>query len=103
MLRVIFVIAIAGLAAGCAARTHQEANAQRGAVIGGATGAAIGGITGGSPGSALAGGLLGAAAGGLLGAASTPPPPPPPRYIEAEPEPCYVRGRSGRMRPVPCD
>jgi hypothetical protein len=104
MLRILVVVALAGLLGGCAARTHQEANAQRGAVVGGATGAAVGGLAGGSLGSALAGGLLGAAAGGLIGAASTPPPPPPPGAVPYPPdEGCYVRTRSGRMRPVPCD
>jgi hypothetical protein len=105
MLRILVVVALAGLLAGCAARTHQEANAQRGAVVGGATGAAVGGLAGGTVGSALAGGLIGAAAGGLLGAAATPPPPPPPPpgAVPYPPEDCYVRTPSGRMRRVPCD
>ena len=102
MVRLLGVVALAALLGGCAARTHQEAAAQRGAAIGGGTGAVVGGLAGGSVGSAVAGGILGAAAGGLIGAASTPPPPPR-GYIGRPDEDCYVRARSGRMRPVPCD
>ena len=73
--------------AGCAARTPEEYNAGRGAVIGGATGALIGGLATGRPMGALAGAAIGAGSGAVLGAASTPryaPPPvggygPPPR------------------------
>lgn len=101
MVRLFAVIAFAGLLAGCAARTHQEAAAQQGAAVGGGTGAIIGGLAGGSVGSALAGGILGAAAGGLVGAASAAPPPP--HAVPLPDEDCYVRTRSGRMRPVPCD
>lgn len=58
---------------GC--NTPQDANAARGAVIGGTSGALIGGLATGRPGGALVGGALGAASGAILGAAATPPRP----------------------------
>ncbi|HEX4768828.1 MAG TPA: hypothetical protein VH414_21395 [Lichenihabitans sp.] len=61
--------------AGCS--TPQDANAARGAVIGGTSGAIIGGLLSGRPAGALAGGAIGAASGAVLGAASTPRPLPP--------------------------
>ena len=68
--------------AGC--NTPQDANAARGAVIGGTTGALIGGLASGRPGGALIGGAIGAASGAVLGAASTPPRP---RYAYLPPGP----------------
>ena len=99
MLRIVTVVAVAGLLAGCAQpRTYQEDMTMRGAAVGAGTGALVGGLAGGTAGSAVAGGVLGGLAGGLIGnAAAAPPPPPPP------PEECYARTRSGRMRPVPCE
>ncbi len=61
---------------GC--NTPQDANAARGAVIGGTSGALIGGLASGRPGGALIGGAIGAASGAVLGAASTPRRLPPP-------------------------
>ena len=58
---------------GC--NTPQEANAARGAVIGGSSGALIGGLASGRPGGALIGGAIGAASGAVLGAAATSPRP----------------------------
>lgn len=106
MVRILGVALAAMTLAGCAARTYQEDAAMRGAAVGGGTGAIVGGLAGGTVGSAVAGGLIGATAGGLIGAASAPPPPPPPPpdVVPGGPdETCYVRTRSGRMRPVPCD
>ena len=77
--------------AGCAARTPEEYNAGRGALIGGTTGALIGGLATGRPGGALAGAAIGAGSGALLGAASTPryaPPPPGMGYGEPPPRAC---------------
>ncbi len=61
---------------GC--NTPQDANAARGAVIGGTSGALIGGLASGRAGGALIGGAIGAASGAILGAAATPRPLPPP-------------------------
>ncbi len=88
-MRKILIVATALLLVGCA-QTRRDYNAVGGAVVGGTTGAVIGGVASRTAGGALAGGLIGAAAGGILGAALTPD------------EPCYIRTRSGRLRPVPC-
>lgn len=64
------VLASALAVSGC--NTPQDANAARGAVIGGTSGALIGGLATGRPGGALVGGAIGAASGAILGAASTP-------------------------------
>ncbi|MBE7200060.1 MAG: hypothetical protein INR70_19945 [Parafilimonas terrae] len=85
--------------AGC--NTPQDANAARGAVIGGTSGALIGGLASGRPGGALAGGAIGAATGAILGAAATPPPPR--RLLPAEGGPaprCLEWGRDGYGEPV---
>jgi hypothetical protein len=105
MMRGLILLVLAASLAGCAARTHQEAAAMQGGAIGAGTGALIGGLAGGTAGSAVAGGLIGGALGAMTGAASAAPPPMPPEAVYAEPvpEPCYVRTRSGRLRPVPCD
>jgi hypothetical protein len=105
MVRVLVLVLMAATLAGCAARTHQEAAAMQGGAIGAGTGALIGGLAGGTPGAAVAGGLVGGAVGAITGAAAAGPPPPPPGAVYADPDPetCYVRSRSGRLRPVPCD
>ena len=95
-----------------ACNTPQDANAARGAVIGGTTGALIGGLASGRPAGALAGGAIGAASGAILGAASTPPPPrvaylPPPGYpvdaypIDAYPPPTGCLSAGSGRRPGP--
>lgn len=79
MRKVVFAAAAIGLASavsGC--NTPQDANAARGAVIGGTSGALIGGLASGRPGGALVGGAIGAASGAILGAAATPRPYPGP-------------------------
>ena len=88
-MRKILILAAAALTLG-GCQTVQQERVAGGAVLGGATGALIGGLAGGTGGAALAGGAIGAVAGGMLGAATAPP------------EPCYVRTRSGRLRPVSC-
>lgn len=104
MLRVLVLLAVTASLGGCAARNHQEAAAMQGGAIGAGTGALIGGLAGGTPGAAVAGGLVGGAVGAMTGAAAAGPPPPPPEVVYEEgPNTCYVRTRSGRMRPVPCE
>lgn len=88
MSRIVIAVVAALLLAGC--QTVRQERALAGAVIGGTTGAVIGGAAGGTGGAVLAGGAIGAVAGGILGAATAPP------------ETCYVRTRSGRLRPVRC-
>jgi uncharacterized protein YcfJ len=88
-MRKLFLITAAALAlAGC--QTVQQDRALTGAAIGGVAGTVVGAAAGGSVGSAVAGGAIGAAAGGVIGAATAPS------------EPCYVRGRSGRVHRVAC-
>ncbi len=83
--------------AGCAARTPEEYNAGRGAIIGGTTGALIGGLATGRPLGALAGAAIGAGSGAVLGAAATPRPlPPPPIYDGAGPGPVGGPGPAPR-------
>lgn len=96
MVAALAVVSALGLS-GC--NTPQDANAARGAVVGGTTGALIGGLASGRPGGALVGGAIGAASGAILGAAATPPPPyyagpdgPPPR--------CLRRGYDAYGEPV---
>lgn len=88
MRNLIMVALAALLLAGC--QTARQERALAGAALGGATGAVIGGVAGGSGGAALAGGAVGAATGAAIGAATAPP------------ERCYVRTRSGQLRPVHC-
>ena len=79
---VLTAAALASALAVYGCNTPQDANAARGAVIGGTSGALIGGLATGRPAGALVGGAIGAASGAVLGAASTPRPlpPPPPGY-----------------------
>ena len=75
---VLTAAALASALAVSGCNTPQDANAARGAVIGGTSGALIGGLASGRPGGALVGGAIGAASGAILGAAATPRPLPPP-------------------------
>ena len=83
---------------GC--NTPQDANAARGAVIGGTTGALIGGLATGRAGGALAGGAIGAASGAILGAASTPRLPPPGIYPPGPGPACARWGYDAYGEPV---
>ncbi len=74
---VLTAAALASAMAVSGCNTPQDANAARGAVIGGTSGALIGGLASGRPGGALVGGAIGAASGAILGAAATPRPLPP--------------------------
>lgn len=78
MRAVAMTAALASALAVSGCNTPQDANAARGAVIGGTSGALIGGLATGRPGGALLGGAIGAASGAILGAAATPRPLPPP-------------------------
>jgi multisubunit Na+/H+ antiporter MnhB subunit len=78
------------LVSGCAYSSRLERNVATGALFGAGTGAAIGGLTRGTVGGAFTGGVIGAVAGGLIGAAVT------------EPQRCWVRTPSGRLRRAWC-
>ena len=93
MRKILIVIVAASALAGCAQSARDE-RAWTGAALGAGTGAVLGGLLGGTTSAAVAGAAAGGVAGGVIGA-STPPPP-------LEDDTCYVRTRSGRMRPVPC-
>ena len=92
MRKIMIVIVAASALAGCAQSARDE-RALTGAALGAGTGALIGGLAGGTTSAAVAGAAAGGIVGGAIGA-STPPP--------LEDDTCYVRTRSGRMRPVPC-
>ncbi len=98
MMRAVATVAVLAAALGLSGcNTPQDANAARGAVIGGTSGALIGGLASGRAGGALAGGAIGAATGAILGAAATPgplPPPPPP------PPPCARMGYDEYGEPI---
>lgn len=94
MVRFCTLAAAAALLAGCA-QSQRDERVLSSAALGAGTGAIIGGLAGGTAASAAAGAVVGGATAGAVAAAAPPPPPPPP-------ETCYVRTRSGGMRPVPC-
>ncbi len=94
MVRLGMLAVAAALLAGCA-QSQRDERVLTGAALGAGTGAVLGGLAGGTAASAAAGAVVGGVTGGAVAAAAPPPPPPPP-------ETCYVRTRSGGMRPVPC-
>ena len=87
MRKLLLVISLSALVAGCTNPYDPAQRAIGGGLLGAGAGAAIGGLAGGGPGAAT-GALIGGGLGALGGVATTPTPPPQPRAYYA-PQPRY--------------